>query len=337
MDKDDRFELTPPSDPSGQINRREFVQRLALATAGVGFFAAAFKGVRLTPDQQDELSEAFAQKMGAMKAAPFGTRMKDKLGTVKVTPIVMAQDWPRELYGPAIAAGIRYVHKAGYWRSLPDEFKKLKREEFFTDITVDTTPNNPDDEEGAYRQVIESLDRTGLRYHDVFKAHFGWKTVDDLKKLRGTYRAFLRLKKEGKVRFFGASQHEYVPYPEIIAAEIADGTIDTLQVFFSYGYPKATIDIFDKAHQAGIGMMAMKVWNSGNGAMRNDPAMQAKMKAQGQIGKALYRYVTTLQGSDKKPIFDCCVSNIRNMAEFEENVGAALPKVAAADGFDYFA
>ena len=113
MDKDDRLELTPPSDPSGHINRREFVQRLAVATAGVGFFAAAFKGVRLTPDQQDEMSEVFAQKAGTMKASPFGTRMKDKIGTIKCTPLVMAQDWPRELYAPALAAGIRTADIAG--------------------------------------------------------------------------------------------------------------------------------------------------------------------------------------------------------------------------------
>ena len=50
-------------------------------------------------------------------------------------------------------------------------------------------------------------------------------------------------------------------------------------------------------------------------------------------GRSLIRYALTIRGSDSKPIFDCCVSQLRSFEMFEENVGAASPKIAAADGF----
>ena len=311
------------------LSRRDFVRRLAAATAGSGMVGAALAGCRLTHSQRTEASEAVGDKLGKLEKRRLGTRM----GDMQVTPVVMSYDWSRDLYAPALAVGINFVHKAGYWTSMPEEFKQIPRESYYTDITVDTTPNNPDDEEGAYRQVTHSLEKNGLRYYDIMRCHFGWTSVDEMKQKRGTHRAFARLKKEGKVRYLGVSQHPYVSYPEIIAAEIDEGLIDSMQVWYSYGTDSATQEIFAKAHKAGIGMTAMKVYANGNNRMRGDEAKQAEMKAPGMVGRSLIRYALTIRGSDGKPVFDTCVSNLRNFEMFEENVGAASPKMAAADGF----
>jgi len=311
------------------LSRREFVRRLSAAVAGGGLVTAAFAGCTLTRSQRAEAAEAMVAAAGKLPKRRFGTRM----GNMRVTPVAICQDWPPELYAPALALGINYVHKAGYWSELPEEFKKLPRESYITDITVDSTPNNPDDEEGAYRQVTESLKRNGLGYYDIFKAHFGWKSVADMREKRGTYRAFQRLKKEGKVKYFGVSQHNWVPYPEIIAAQIDEGLIDTMQVFYSYATDPATEEVFAKAHKAGIGMMAMKIWSGGNGKMRNDPQMQAQMKAPGMPGRALIRHALWVKGPDGKPIFDIVVTNTRNMDQFEENVAGVGERISQVDGF----
>lgn len=325
MRPDEKKETGAPRN----LSRREFVRTLAAATAGSGFVGAALAGCALTASQRSEAAEALNGKLGKLPRRPLGTRM----GGMHVTPIVMSHDWPRDLYAPALAAGINFVHKAGYWSSLPEEFKGIPRESYYTDITVDSTPNNPDDEEGAYRQVTGSLQRNGLRYYDIMRAHFGWKSVQEMKQKRGTHRAFERLKKEGKVRYLGVSQHPYVPYPEIIAAEIEEGLIDSMQVWFSYGTEAATQQIFAMAHKAGIGMTAMKVYANGHQRMSADPDRQAELKAPGMVGRALIRNALTVKGSDGKPIFDCCVSVLRNFDQFEENVGGVAPKVAAVDGF----
>src|SRR5438876_356660 len=272
------------------LSRREFVRTLAAATGGSGMIGAALAGCRLTNSQRTEASEAVADKLGKLPKRRLGTRM----GDMQVTSVVMSYDWSRDLYAPALAAGINFVHKAGYWSSLPDEFKGIPRESYYTDITVDSTPNNPDDEEGVYRQVTHSLEKNGLRYYDIMRCHEGWKRVQEMKQKRGTHRAFARLKKEGKVRYLGVSQHPWVPYPEIIAAEIEEGLIDSMQVWFSYGYQTEIQQIYEMAHKAGIGMTAMKICAHGWRGMSFDPARQAELKAPGMVGRDLIRHVLTV-------------------------------------------
>lgn len=310
------------------LSRREFTQLLGVA-AGGGLIATAFKGLYLTPTQRAEAADAITDGVGKLPRRQLGTRM----GKIEITPIVISQDWNRDLYAPALALGINFVHKAGYWKSMPDEFKALPRESYYTDITVDSTPNNPDDEEGAYRQVTESLKQNGLGYYDIYRAHYGWKSVEEMKQKRGTHRAFDRLKKEGKVKYFGVSQHDFKPYPEIIGAIIDEGLIDSIQLFYSYKGSPELNEIYEKAHKAGIGMTAMKVYARNHGPMRNDTARQGEMKADGKIGRSLLRHVLTQQGADGHRIFDTCVSDLKTYEQFEENVGAAGAKATATDGF----
>ena len=311
------------------LSRRDFVRVLTAATAGSGLIAATFAGFVLTPAQRAEAAEAIAAKVGKLPRRQLGKRM----GKMAVTPIFICQDWNRDLYAPGLAAGINFIHKAGYWNRMPDELKNVPRDSYYTDITVDSTPDRPDDEERAYSQVTDSLNKNGLRYYDLMRAHFGWKTVAEMKEKRGTYRAFQRLKKEGKVKYFGVSQHDYVPYPEIIAAEIDEGLIDCMQVFFSYSSPATTREIFEKARKAGVGMVAMKVIAQGGDKMRQDTARQIALKSDGKVGRACLRHVLGVRGADGKPVFDACVSNIQSFEQFEENIGAASLKVAAADGY----
>ncbi|MCC6727831.1 MAG: aldo/keto reductase [Chthonomonadales bacterium] len=311
------------------LSRREFVSRLAAAGAGGGLLSAAFAGCSLTRSQRAEATEAMVDQLGKLPKVRLGARM----GNMRIAPVLVCQDSARELLGPSLAAGMNFIHKAGYWGEMPDELKKVPRESYFTDITVDSTPDHPDDEDRAYNQVTESLARNGFRYYDIFRAHYGWRSVRALKEQNGTWRAFERLKREGKVRHFGVSQHDYIPYPEMIAAQIADGRVASMQVFFSYGSPQDVHDIFAAARKAGIGMTAMKVNANGRGRMGADPEMQRKMRAPGMIGRSLLRYALTVPASDGKPIFHCCVSSLRNFGMFEENVGAVAARTASVDGF----
>lgn len=339
MQKDERIDLTAQNAPRivdpRTLSRREFVRTLTAATAGTGILTAAFAGCALTPSQRAEATEAALDKIGKMPKVKLGNRM----GNMQVSQVVMSSDWNRSLYGPALAAGVNFVHKAGYWNEMPEEFKKVPRESYYTDITVDSTPNNPDDEEGAYRQVVDSLKRNGLGYYDIYRCHYGWHSIKDMKEKRGTHRAFDRLKKEGKVKYFGASQHGipgdggYERYEEMIAAQIEEGLIASYQVFFSYGKPQSIHDIFEKARKAGIGMCAMKTFAHGSGKMRGDAAKMTELKSPDMVGRSCVRYALSAKGSDGKPIFQCAVSAISNFDLFEENMGAAGTKIAAADGF----
>jgi diketogulonate reductase-like aldo/keto reductase len=317
------------------LSRRDFMRALSLAGAGGVGVAAGLGGIALTRAQRAEAAEKMVADMGKLPHHTLGSQ----LGGMKVSPVCISSDWNHELFAPALAAGINFVHKAGYWKELPDEFKNLPRESYFTDITVDSTPDHPDDYDKAYAQVTDSLKNNGLKYYDIFRAHFGWRSLDAWKTQTGTYRAFERLKKEGKVKYFGVSQHGdspgYPRYPEIIEAQIESGLIHSYQVFFSYGYREDVVAIYDKASKSGIGMTAMKIYAHGREKARNDPAMMAAMKAPDMPARALIRNVLLhTKRQDGKPLFQTCVSNLQSMQMFEENVGALCPKVALRDGFD---
>jgi len=333
MKSNDRIAL-PAHEALRTFSRREFVRTLSAATAGGGLLSAAFAGCSLTPSQRAEASEAAIDNLGKIPKV----KLSKRLGGMEIGRIVLCQDSGGDLIAPSLKAGMNFIHKAGYWGSLPDEIKALPRESYYVDTTVDNTPDHPDDEERAYRQVTQELEATGLKYFDIFRAHYGWHTLDAFNKGdNASYRAFKRLKAEGKVRYFGVSQHTgggYPDYPAILAEEIESGLIDHMQLWISYSTRPEDMAIIEKAHKAGIGITAMKTVDQGHGKMQGDQAKQAELKAAGMVGRSCLRYVLDYKGSDGKRVVDAAVSSLHNFNQFEENVGSVASKVARLDGFD---
>lgn len=324
------------------LSRRAFVRALTLATAaGPGLVTVGLSGMSLTSSQRAEAAEIVIGGIGKLPTVKLGRL------PFKVSPISMSQDWNHELFAPAIEIGVNFIHKAGYWGgNVPEEIKALPRESYYTDITVDTTSpgRDPDNYEQAIAQVKDSLAKNNLKYYDVYRAHYGWHSPEKVKKEANTsFKAFEALKKEGLVKYFGVSQHPYdgtdkeviEKYALLTQACIDSGIVDAMQVWYSYGYPKEVMEIFAKASKAGIGMTAMKINAHGRGKMGANVDRQKELKAEGMIGRALLRDVMTEKRPDGKPIFHTCVSALRNMQTFEENIGGVSPKIAKADGFDF--
>lgn len=329
--------------PARNLSRREFVRTLSAATASSGLISAAFAGCALSSSQRAEATEAVIDRLGKLPKVKLGARM----GNMEVARIVMCQDNSRDLWQPMLDSGMNFIHKAGYFGKrggdVPEELKKLPRESYFVDTTVDNTSpgGNPDDEEAAYNQVITELDRTGLKYFDIFRAHFGWHTLKSFNKGdNASYRAFKRLKKEGKVKYFGVSQHAaprepYETYMTMIQSQIDSGLIDSIQMWISYETTPEELAIIEKAHKSGIGITAMKTYRHGAGKMKNDPEKMKELKSENMVARSCIRYVLNLTGKDGKPYVDCAVSNLRNFEQFEENMGAVAAKVVSADGFTF--
>lgn len=320
------------------LSRRDFVRVLS---AGTGLVTAGLTGFALTPSQRAEAAEVVVEDLGKLPTTKFGRL------PFKVSPICMSQDWNRDLFAPGIEIGVNFIHKAGYWRNVPDAIKALPRESYYTDITVDNTSpgHDPDNYDEAYNQVKNSLAQNNLKYYDIYRAHYGWHSPDKVMKENNTsYKAFLKLKQEGLVKYFGVSQHPYdgtskeviEKYALMTQACIDSGIVDAMQVWYSYGYPKEVMDIFAKASKAGIAMTAMKINAHGRGKMGANVELQKSLKAEGMIGRALLREVMTEKRPDGKPIFQTCVSALGNMQLFEENIGGVSKKVALRDGFHRF-
>ncbi|MCW3054436.1 MAG: putative oxidoreductase of the aldo/keto reductase family, partial [Chthonomonadales bacterium] len=321
--------------PDKHLSRRNFVRVLS---AGTGLVTAGLTGFALTPSQRAEAAEMLVEDLGKLPTTKFGRL------PFKVSPISMSQDWQRDLFAPAVEIGVNFIHKAGYFdndrKPVPDAIKKLPRESYYTDITVDNTSpgHDPDNYDEAYNQVKDSLAKNGMKYYDIYRAHYGWHSPDKVMKENNTsYKAFLKLQKEGLVKSFGVSQHPYdggpreaaiEKYAIMIQACIDSGIVDSMQVWYSYGYPKEIKEVFAKASTAGIAMTAMKIYSHGRDKMKAAPDLQKSLKAEGMIGRALLRNVMTEKRPDGKPIFQTCVSALGNMQLFEENIGGVSKKVA---------
>src|SRR5580700_8099038 len=207
MNPNNELNTLKQESQSKPLARRDFMRVLAIAAgAGPGLASAALTGFSLTRNQRAEAAELIVGGLGKLPKVQLGTRM----GNMMVTRMCICQDWNGDLFAPALEMGINFIHKAGYWKSVPDVIKALPRESYYTDITVDNTPRNPDDFDRAYNQVTSSLEQNGLKYYDIFRAHFGWQGAEAFNNGdNASYKAFKKLKAEGKVKYFGVSQHPY--------------------------------------------------------------------------------------------------------------------------------
>ena len=119
------------------------------------------------------------------------------------------------------------------------------------------------DEEQHYQFVKKCVKESGVGYYDVFKFHFGYHSVEEVKQNPGMVRAFERLKKEGLVKHLAISQHHYNSIGGDMAWEILNYLADNrpyeaTQFFYTYGDRKEVQEWIDVAKKKDIGTIAMK-------------------------------------------------------------------------------
>ena len=117
--------------------------------------------------------------------------------------LVGASDWPKELIPRAVNAGVNYWHKAQRWTAdtLPPAIKSQPRESYYLECVVDRVGGDhrrgPIDEEQHYQFVKTRLKEAGVGYYDVFKFHFGYHSVEEIKQNPGMVRAFEPSRRRG--------------------------------------------------------------------------------------------------------------------------------------------
>ena len=245
--------------------------------------------------------------------------------------LVGASDWPKELVPRAVNAGVNYWHKAQRWNAdtLPPALKSLPRESYYLECVVDRVNGDHTrgriDEEQHYQFVKTRLKEAGVGYYDVFKFHFGYHSVEEVKQNPGMVRAFERLKKEGLVKHLAISQHHYNSIGGDMAWEILDYLADNrpyeaTQFFYTYGDRKEVQEWIDVAKKKDIGTIAMKTMG-GVGRAAHDEKFKkllADPKYQGSTpAAAMVKWLKSNQN------LTAAVIATRNFDQFRENVGAA--------------
>ncbi len=245
--------------------------------------------------------------------------------------LIGASDWTNELIPRAVAAGVNYWHKAQRWtaETMPRALKNAPRESYYLECVVDRVNGNHErgqiDEEKHYQFVKSCLKASGVGYYDVFKFHFGYHSIDEIKTNPGMVKAFERLKKEGLVKHLAISQHHYNNIGGNMAWEILEYLADhrpyeATQFFYTYNDRKEIGEWIDIAKKKDVATIAMKSMG-GVGRAANDRKFQALLSDEKYKGSS--PAAAMVKWLKSNPNLTGAVIATKNFDQFRENAAAA--------------
>ena len=270
------------------MDRRNFIRTTSLA--GSGLFAlknmspsawAATKGTGDMPYSALGRTGVQVSKIG-IGAAPLGQANTD---IPKVNAIIAR----------AIDEGINYIDTAPNYADGESERRmghalKGKRDKVFL-----VTKTEEDSYEGTMTLLENSLRHMKTDYVDVVHLHnlghlTRWSDLDFAFSEKGAMGALRKAKKQGKVRFIGASGHLH---PSRFHYAIDSGEIDVMMLAVNYVI-QHTYDfehkVWARAHDKNIGLASMKMFG---GAVRRD---YTKFKLPEEDYENAIRYTLSLRG-----------------------------------------
>ncbi len=227
---------------SHEMNRRDFLR--------VGITGAA-------------ASLAFGGVAGLGRGEPAETLVCRTLGRtgLKVTTLSFgAMLTPEyEVIRAGLDMGINYVDTARRYLNGRSEAVVGRAIKGIRDKVYVATKTKPDSNTGdaIMRDVETSLENLGTDHIDVIQLH----NLDNPKRafIPEVRDAYLKLRQEGKVRFFGVTTH--TNQAEVIDAVVNDPDkfFDTVLVAYNMKSEPSVKQAIARAHAAGIGVVAMKI------------------------------------------------------------------------------
>lgn len=175
-----------------------------------------------------------------------------------------------------------------------------------------TTKSDNHDPRGMEELLTRSLERLHTDYVDMFFLH----ALTDINVLNAELKSTVeRLRKQGKLRFFGFSTHA-PNCADTLAASADLGWIDA--VMFKYNF-RAYGDLelnraIDKAKEASVGLIAMKTQAS---------AFSFLQKVEPFEAKGFNRHQSVLKAVWEDRRIDAVVAEMTNAQQLEQNVAAA--------------
>jgi aryl-alcohol dehydrogenase-like predicted oxidoreductase len=171
----------------------------------------------------------------------------------------------------------------------------------------------------ALAELDTSLQALGTDYVDIWYLHAvgsGDEITDELLEAQQS------AKKAGKIRFAGVSTHG--GQPSVIDAAVRSGKIDVVLLGYNFTMGQEIEAAIDKAEQAGIGLVAMKVMTGGARRGRRGGSVPEALTREGAMLAAL-KWVL------KNPKIDTTIPGITDMDQLDENMKAMSVKFSDTD------
>ncbi len=225
-----------------------------------------------------------------------------------------AMDFDMRLVKQAYEAGVTYFDTADCYGGGNSEItigRFLERTGLRKKVWL-TTKSDSHDAPGMLKRLQTSFGRLKTDHVDLLMLH----NLSDLPSLNKVMKATAdRLKKEGKIRFFGFSTHS-PNVSEALAHAAKLGWIDVIMFkynFRSYGDLELNKAI-DAAKKANIGLIAMKTQGS---------AFSFQSKVDAFKAKGFTQHQAALKATWEDDRIDAAVSEMKNVQQLEQNVKAA--------------
>ena len=186
---------------------------------------------------------------------------------------------------------------------------KLRRQDFWI-----TSKSELHDPQGFTKTLLGGLAKMQTSYCDLYYLH----ALEDEKYLNSELeKTVAKLKKQGKIKYFGFSAHDG-NVPQLLQAAAKRPWIDS--VMFRYNFrtydSKELNKAIDAAHKANIGLIAMKT--QGSEASFRDA--WKKFEKTGKWNK--YQAVLKAVWADER--ITAAVSHMQTLTQLRENIEAAL-------------
>ncbi len=282
------------------MKRRDFLHHSTLGAAGIAFTGAA------SAAEPEPLKPAHVQyrELGRtglkVSAVSFGAKQVDH------PSLLMA----------AFDAGINYFDTArlygeGRNEQVIGEFLKTRRDKVYLATKAYPSCKSAQDVEECLHASLKSLQTDYVDIYQIHRVH----TLEHLK--NEDIRSFLlKVRDQGKIRFMGITMHKNSA--EVLSAAAEDGFFDTALV--AYGYKnrddQPLIEAIEKAHRAGMGIIAMKTQQGGYKMKEGEP---------GTPHQALLRYALS------NPNISCAIPGMNTFEMIEQNTAVMGTKLSSAD------
>lgn len=236
--------------------------------------------------------------------------------------------------------GIRHFDTAWYYQNGNNEKMvgsvlrelNVKRE----DVTIATKvghygpalPNGKERKALFLKRFDESLSRLNMDYADILYFH----DVRDLDDTNDPYimEAFTELKSKKKIRFSGFSAHNY--WPETVTDAASRKFYDVILVSFNYAMfnDQNVFKTLKLAHDAGIGLVAMKTQCRQEWYKWDLPSDQQKYYAESNINSALLKWVL------RHEHITTAVPGFTTFDQLKEDIAAASDLTFTREEEDFF-
>ena len=165
--------------------------------------------------------------------------------------------------------------------------------------------------EGIYRDIETSLENLKTDYIDIYQLHnpsFCPKENDG----SGVYETLTELKKKGKIKHIGITNHR----PSVAKEAILSGLYETLQYPFCYLATSEDIEIVNMAKEHNVGFIAMKAISGG--LITNSAAALAYITQ--------FENVLPIWGVQRESELSEFIGYMENIPEMTEKISAVIEK-----------